>query len=185
MELDHERLVFLDFEACSLSQHSWPIEIGMSRLVPAKQSFEVVTWDALIQPHPAWPQDAWSSQSAEIHGITRAELAAAPPAEVIARVVEEQLRGKFVISDSPPHETYWLNTLLSTIGPARHLLINDFDQAVHSVFKSSDRAIDMVYETMERTRVPHRAGPDSARLAKSWARGVKECVASPEVRPED
>lgn len=174
MHFDHERLIFLDFEACSLSQNSWPIEIGMSSLVLKDDAYTVKTWDRLIKPDDTWSMSAWSHQSQGVHNISRADLDAGVPAHELAETVREKLRGKVVISDSPPHETYWLNTLLCAGQGAMHLIINDFDQAAFSLFKASDYAVDMIFETLERTHAPHRAGPDSARLAKAWVRGIQE-----------
>ena len=58
-------LVFLDFEASSLSDKSYPVEVGWV--------WEDGTEEAhLIRPAPHWTD--WDMKAQEIHGIPRAEL---------------------------------------------------------------------------------------------------------------
>ncbi len=59
----------LDFEASSLSQKSWPIEIGLAWL----DGGEVQTWSTLIRPEQDWNLSDWAPQSAAVHGITLEE----------------------------------------------------------------------------------------------------------------
>jgi len=37
----------------------------------------------------------------------------------------------------------------------------------------SGLALDMLYETLEQRTAPHRAGPDSARLAHAWRKAMQ------------
>jgi len=53
---DIEKFATLDFEASSLSQDSWPIEVGLSWLAGG----EVQTWSTLIRPAPDWNLSEWA-----------------------------------------------------------------------------------------------------------------------------
>lgn len=169
--MQKEDFAFLDFEASSLSGGSWPIEVGISTLHEDVNDVCVKTWSSLIYPHSSWDREEWSWQSANVHGLTFQDLERAPDAEHVAHEVLKRLTGKIVVSDAPDFDGRWLRKLLMSTGYSPDLNLNDFDQAAFSVFEGA--SLDMLYETLEKTRVPHRAGPDSARLAKAWAVGIK------------
>ncbi|QCO54618.1 hypothetical protein EOK75_01610 [Pseudorhodobacter turbinis] len=56
-----EKFATLDFEASSLSQESWPIEVGLSWLADG----EVQTWSTLIRPTPGRSPRATTDASAK------------------------------------------------------------------------------------------------------------------------
>ncbi|MBJ3764614.1 hypothetical protein ILP92_17920 [Maribius pontilimi] len=88
---------FLDFEASSLASNSWPVEIGIARVVDGA----VVTESQLIKPHPSWEEAAWSSESAEVHGLSRSILdAEGLEASEVAKWFKERNIG-LAISDAP------------------------------------------------------------------------------------
>lgn len=159
-------LLFLDFEASSLAADSWPVEIGLSSV-----SLEgVETWASLIRPRPTWSMDAWNPHSALIHGIPRTELDAAPSADEVATMALSRMEGKILVSDAPEFEVRWLHRLLEG-RVVEGIKIADFDHIAARRFES--RTLDWVYEGLERRRAPHRAGPDSARLAGAWHDGLR------------
>ncbi|MEH6505987.1 MAG: hypothetical protein V7786_06870 [Sulfitobacter litoralis] len=157
-----EQFATLDFEASSLSENSWPIEVGLSWLVAG----EVRTWSGLIRPAIEWKLADWSPHSAVVHGIPIEDLADAPHARDIARGLLEQLGGRTLVSDAPEFESRWLSRLMKAalmdVTPA----IEDYHRVSFANF--SGLALDMLYEALERRPVPHRAGPDSARLVHAW-----------------
>lgn len=170
---EHEDLVFLDFEASSLSEDSWPIEVGLSSLVRDGGNYVVKTWDSLIRPDPRWLESAWSPISAQVHGIARATLNTAPPAAEVAEEVRSRVHGKIVIVDSVPFDGHWLNQLFWAGSGRARLSLNDLNRSASLAFKEDGAALDQLHETLRRIYVPHRAGPDSARLAKAWAAAIK------------
>jgi DNA polymerase III subunit epsilon len=154
-------ILFLDFEASSLSAASWPIEIGWSVL----REDEIVTNSTLIRPRPSWTD--WSEASAAIHGIRREDLDVAPEADVVA--VRTDAFGSYsVVSDNSAWEQRWLDRLRegrpSIPVSDLHLVAAD---------RLGPRAVDWMYERLERRRVPHRAGPDSRRLAEAYLYGAR------------
>lgn len=162
-----ESFVILDFEASSLSLKSWPIEIGLSWI----EEGAVQTWSSLIRPAATWDLDDWSSQSAAVHRIAFSNLAAAASAQDVAQIFLKILAGRQLVSDAPEFETRWLTRLLHAAGHDEIPSIENFERVSFALY--SGYALDMLYETLERRAAPHRAGPDSARLANSWLRAAR------------
>ena len=101
-----------------------------------------------------------------VHRIALQDLEDAPAA---CNVVDDFLRylgDKVLVSDAPEFEARWLSRLLQSCGHAKNLKIADYHGTSFARF--SGLALDMLYETLERRPAPHRAGPDSARLAHAW-----------------
>lgn len=159
-----EKFAVLDFEASSLSADSWPIEVGLSWI----ENGSVRTWSSLIRPATNWPLPDWSQQSAAIHGIRISELETAPPAHQVACELMRKVKDRILVSDAPEFEDRWLSRLLNTHTSelkATHP-IEHFDTVSFALF--AEYPLDTVYETLARSTAPHRAGPDSARLAGAW-----------------
>lgn len=159
-----ENYAMLDFEASSLSLESWPIEVGLSWL----EGGETQTWSSLIRPAPEWEMSDWSAQSAAVHGIAIEALLDAPTALAVIDNLFNNLAGKTMLSDAPDFEQRWLARLLNAAGRTSAPSIRDYHHISFHLF--SGLALDMLYESLERNIAPHRAGPDSARLAKAWAK---------------
>lgn len=106
--------VFLDFEASSLSKHSYPIEIAWVFEDGRSRSF-------LITPLANWTD--WSPDAQSIHGITREMLALKGTS--ISFVVDEMMRdleGHVLHASSPSWDGKWLSVLLRAAGRPRHAL---------------------------------------------------------------
>ena len=86
-------LVFLDFEASSLSKTSFPIEIGWV--------FEDGQGEGhLIRPAPGWSD--WDESAAKIHGISRAQLEGqGTPHDEICRHMLDCLTGHTLFASAP------------------------------------------------------------------------------------
>lgn len=157
-----ERFAVLDFEASSLSDISWPIEVGLSWI----ENDRLQTWSSLIQPHPKWDISDWSIQSEAVHQIPLVDLQSAPSASSVARELISRSFNLTLVSDAPEFEHHWLSRLLDTGGVGAVPAIEDFHAVSFAHYNGI--ALDMLYEKLELTKVPHRAGPDSARLASGW-----------------
>ena len=154
----------IDFEASSLSSESWPIEIGLSWL----DEGEVRTWSSLMRPSRSWSLDDWSDESAAVHRIPIELVLAAPSVDVVAARFYEALGTRQFVSDAPDFETHWLTRMTEAADlPAKGTVL-DFHRVSFANFNGL--ALDLLYETIERKAVPHRAGPDSARLVAGWCR---------------
>jgi DNA polymerase III subunit epsilon len=154
-------ILFLDFEASSLSPASWPIEIGWSVL----REGEIRTASSLIRPRASWTD--WSEVSARIHGIRLEDLHAAPEADMVAARTDA-FRSYQVVSDNAAWEQRWLDRLRE--GRPR-ILVEDLHDVAPA--RITPRGLDWMYERLERRRAPHRAGPDSRRLAEAYFYGAR------------
>ena len=115
-------LVFLDFEASSLSKRSYPIEVAWVFEDGRRESH-------LIRPASEW-QD-WDDAAEAIHGIARAELLAKGDdhSEVAQRMVDE-LTGHDLLASAPSWDGKWLSVLLRAAKLPRHSLrLRDSDDA--------------------------------------------------------
>ncbi len=161
-----EKFAVLDFEASGLSPHGWPVEIGLSWI----ENGSVETWSSLIRPAPTWDLADWSPQSAAVHGIPLSDLETAPSATKVAENFLHVLGKQHLVSDAPKFELRWLSRLLQANNYDRIPLIENFHVISFALF--DNYALDLLYETLERRRAPHRAGPDSARLAGAWLKAA-------------
>ncbi|WP_300548752.1 hypothetical protein [Roseovarius sp.] len=157
----------MDFEASSLSDKSWPIEVGLSWL----DSGEIRTWSPLIRPAVGWNLSERSAQSAAIHGIPLESLQDAPPVFKVTEAFLSNLAGKIPVSDAPEFETRWLSRRFDASGLGGKPAVEDYHGVTFASF--SGLALDMLYETLERRPAPHRAGLDSARLAAGWRKALQ------------
>jgi hypothetical protein len=156
-------IVFLDFEASSLSKHSYPIEVAWVFEDGRSQSF-------LIRPKPGWVD--WSADAQKIHGISRGLLQ--EKGSDIALVVGEmlsQLSGNELYASSPSWDGKWLSMLLRGAGVPRHalrlrksddLFIEEASAILHS--RAEFDAAVLVGDVIERSEPDnpaHRALPDA------------------------
>lgn len=161
-------VVFLDLEASSLAPDGWPIEIGLTWI---DELDELVTWSSLIRPHPSWNIAAWCADAEAIHRLTQADLSVSRPAEDVAAEANAMIADRLMISDGRKADARWLDQLLATAGSHREMPILDYDASALQRFDGA--ALDALYTSLTRRRAPHRAGPDSRRLARAWRRALE------------
>ena len=164
--------VFIDFEASSLAPNGWPIEVGIAWV----NNGTIVVESKLIRPVSTWSMNDWHPESEAVHGISRADLDNAEPAENVAIWLRDKLQGKLVVSDAPEFDQRWLDGLMQTIGGAPEIKLGDFDQVAWWGFSEMDGRIapgrlHRVYETLVNENTVHRAGDDAAKLARAWLAG--------------
>lgn len=98
----------LDIEASGFGVGSYPIEIGF--VLPAGRS-----WCSLVRPEPDWQH--WDPKAAAMHGITREQLLHfGRGVREVADVLNTELRGLTVYTDSWGHDFTWLNRLYDASG---------------------------------------------------------------------
>ena len=163
-----ERFAILDFEASSLSAGSWPIEVGLSFL----EGGDVRTWSSLIRPDPSWDVEDWSPASAAIHGISLEELAVAPDRSSVVQEFHRTLGSRKLVSDAPEFEERWLGRFLG-LDPAQCGLTVEFIDHVTLTVLDREQVMTM-HDTIRQTEAPHRAGPDTARLAAGWLAALND-----------
>ena len=131
---DPATLLFLDFEASSLSQNSSPIEIGCSRLINGP----TVTPSSLIRPDPTSDLDDWNPAAQKVRGIALSDLEAAPPAIDVAWLFHPDLSSCMAFSDQPEFETHWLNRVLA-VADLAPVPVQHFSQGLDEITKADRR----------------------------------------------
>lgn len=147
---------FIDFEASSLSDDSYPIEVGW---VFEDGSGE----DHLIRPAPGWTD--WDAGAEATHGISRDVLEAQGEdhAAVARRLLEALSPAEAVYCSAPSWDGKWLSVLLRAAGLPRHALrLKDTDEAYALVVRAvlgegaSDEAVG---DIRVRARLATSVGP--------------------------
>ena len=167
--------VFLDFEASSLADDSYPIEVGWV--------FEDGRTEVhLIRPAPAWTD--WSDKAQAIHGISRETLTAeGAPHDEVARRMLDTLAEHQVYASAPSWDGKWLSLLLRAAGLPRHALrLKDTDEAQcesareilgpvlhpHDLGPAVRRVVNAVREAASHQKVKHRALDDAVQEMEIW-----------------
>jgi hypothetical protein len=181
-------IAFVDFEASSLADDSYPIEVGWV--------FEDGEGEGhLIRPAPAWMD--WDPAAEAIHGLARSRLEAeGAPAELVARRVLEALGPHRAVCSAPSWDGKWLSVLLRAGGLPRHALrLADADEVHLSAAREAlagvvpvgelDSAAAAILDEARRALagepVRHRAVDDARAEWRLW-REVKR-LASAAPRP--
>lgn len=164
-------IVFLDFEASSLSKKSVPIEVawifedGRSR-------------SALIRPAADW--DDWAVDAEAIHGISRELLASEGlPVNQVAAEMIEVLTGHDLYASAPSWDGKWLSVLLRAAGLPRHALKlgksrDAFLAAAREVIGAAasetelSKLVDRIVEESKAAIPAHRALADATLELTRW-----------------
>jgi DNA polymerase III epsilon subunit-like protein len=174
-------VLFLDIEATSLSNTSYPIELGWTDLVGAGEAY-------LIRRHASWGDD-WDPRAQAVHGITREQLEAEglPVEKVVARFLAAA-EGKTVITDAPAFDAAWLNEALMACGhPVGMVRLNGLRDeliaailpdcvAFHGAAAADDWAAEIVDGRLRRRERrgnrAHRALADAQENRRLWLSAV-------------
>lgn len=168
--------VFLDFEASSLSDDSYPIEVAWV--------FEDGRSEGhLIAPAENWTD--WDDAAEAIHGIKRASLhSEGEPHDRVAGRMVEVLAGHDLFASAPSWDGKWLSVLLRGAGLPRHALrLRDTDEAIRETVAAILRAavsratLDREVHTIlarasaaKSNRPAHRALADAQGEFETWRR---------------
>lgn len=154
-------IVFLDFEASSLSDNSYPIEVGWV--------FEDGRGeDHLIRPAPLWTD--WDPNAEAIHGFTRARLIAeGEPHDAVARHLLASLGAHEVFATAPSWDGKWLSVLLRAAGLPRHAMrLKDADAAHLAAARGSPELVVRARAQLSDRPVRHRALADAEAELRLW-----------------
>ncbi len=179
-------LVFLDFEASSLSERSYPVEVGWVFEDGQEE-------DHLIRPPPAWTD--WDPSAEAIHRIGREELLARGRDHTkVAQRMVEVLTGHDLCASAPSWDGKWLSALLRAAGLPRHTLRlrgsdEVLDEAVRpilaAVLPSSelDAAVAglLARNKIQQPNPAHRALADARQERERWV-AVREAAKDLAVR---
>lgn len=164
-------IVFLDFEASSLSKKSFPIEVAWVFENGESRS-------ALIRPAPDWTD--WSPEAEAIHGIPRQRLLdEGASVGSIATEMIDALSGHKLYASAPSWDGKWLSALLRAAGYPRHALrLARSEEAFFDAARMAaganltDGEISALVETIlvetEPVTLAHRALPDAVLELERW-----------------
>lgn len=159
-------MLFLDIEASSLSEGSYPIEVAWG-----DESGQIESH--LINPY-LYPDSYtdWSPDAQAVHGLSRAYLSknGKDPKHVAERVCS-QLNGHLVVSDAPDFDNFWLQRLCDAAGIAKPIEIQHIESQLQKVLpieywmsesEADKLPIEHIYErALEKHPLPmHRAAND-------------------------
>lgn len=103
-------IAIIDFEASAFT--GYPIEVGVAVYDPDRPYLSV--WSSLIKPTVEWLEFMqWDQRSAQVHGITRAEIMKAPSAFDVGRQLNALL-GPIGVAycDGGSLDQRWLSLLM-------------------------------------------------------------------------
>jgi hypothetical protein len=158
-------IVFLDFEASSLSDDSYPIEVGWVFEDGREESH-------LIRPAPDWTD--WDPMAEAVHHIALERLLAeGTPHDVVAHRVLEVLGPHEVYASAPSWDGKWLSVLLRGAGLPRHAMrLKDTDaaqlDAARGLGETAADVIERARQAAEALPVSHRALDDARRELWIW-----------------
>ena len=112
-------LAVIDFEASSLDDDSYPMEVGLA-LWPGPDE-PILGWSTLIRPAGDWARRGhWSPASAKVHGIRGSDLLAhGRSPERIASALNEALGpGAVAWCDGGPYDAHWARRWLCCTDPS-------------------------------------------------------------------
>ncbi|MTH95267.1 hypothetical protein [Roseibium sp. RKSG952] len=164
--------IVIDFEASSLNDGSYPIELGYCDLDMNSGGF-------LIKPKPEWAD--WHPDAASAHGIPRELLFAVgiPIREAAERINYMADSGKSFLCDGGASDQRWYEALFRETDTVPEIMtLRDFDlrlnaaASLHKDLGNKLGDLDVLCEMRDRGILasPHRAEPD-ARVLAAFARG--------------
>ena len=159
----------IDFEASSLEQDSYPIEVGLALWFLPEEP--VRGWSTLIRPAWDWTRNGhWSPASAKIHGIRGRDLLAQgqEPALVATALNEAIGRGATAWCDGGPYDAHWMRALFKAGGVKPVFTLGDWHQLAATLGRAArERALDW----LEKATVRHRARVDAELLLLALMHG--------------
>ncbi|TMV02589.1 hypothetical protein FGK63_20390 [Ruegeria sediminis] len=161
---------FIDFEASSLSQNSWPIEVGIATI----NDGQIESWGSLIRPAASWDLEDWDLAAELKTGINRHELYDAPaPRDVADELIQRAETSDFVLySDAPAFDANWLRVLMDEHPSDQRVQALDFDTLINTRMSQDMKAWERVYNYLDSHPAPHRAEADARRLASAFLEGA-------------
>jgi hypothetical protein len=156
-------LAFIDFEASSLAERSYPIEVAW---IFADGTYE----SHLIRPAAKWID--WDPEAEAIHGLSREHLMAeGEPHEHVARRMVEALAGHELCASAPSWDGKWLSALLRAAAFPRHTLrlrdtddvLRDTAEAILAPVVTAADLGPMVAQLLALAAIRHPAAPPAHR----------------------
>lgn len=161
--------IFIDLEASSLADDSFPIEIAWSTPDAEIHRF-------LIAPDPSWTD--WSPEAEELHGVSRERIERNGwPVDYVCAQFLDSIGDTPLYSDAPDFDNRWLNRLFEaakgtpspvTIGHLDDLLIERVKKPWEFNWQAMIKIDEIKATTREKMGGRHTAGGDVGYLIQLW-----------------
>jgi hypothetical protein len=170
LTVDDKAILFVDLEASGLSNLSYPIEIGWASL--SADGRQLQTDAILIRPDADWRENGeWSMDAQRMHGLSMKEIRTqgADVMDVVPRF-EAAIAGCILTSDAPQEDSFWIERLYDAAGRRFQGRIQALRAIRMSLIAQRGVSPRLAFERLDfaaaRDPIPHRAGPDAARMAR-------------------
>lgn len=175
----------MDFEASSLSDQSYPIEVAWSGADGNVQSF-------LINPSTVSAWTDWNPESEEIHGIPRNQLLQQGYSPIhVCTVMQESLGPTLIYTDAPNYDEFWCRRLFqATQIPFPAWKFSNIDDLLCDMFYASkadcvttptirefcDWLEELKYSARQNAPGEHRAAWDVDYLVELYEQACAQCA---------
>jgi DNA polymerase-3 subunit epsilon len=163
-------LAVIDFEASSLDQDGYPIEVGLAFWPSPDEA--IYGWSTLIEPAGEWTRHGhWSPKSAKVHGISGRELLAngMPVDRVAARLNEMLGSERIAWCDGDAYDIHWTGELFKAAKATPLFHLGAWHRLLAMVGPTMrERGL----EWLEQAPARHRAREDAEQLVRALAYAV-------------
>ena len=159
-------LIVLDFEASSLSDISYPIEVGVALALKVDGPLRV--WSSLIQPGRDWTfRQDWDPAAERVHHIPPALLATGQTPSEVAKALNAIIGpvGQ-AYCDGGHYDGLWLERLFKSARVEPAFVLWDLAR----LFLPNRTLFRRFGAILDESSAPHRAGADAARLCAALVR---------------
>ncbi len=160
-------LTVIDFEASSLDQDGYPIEVGLA-LWPGPDE-AIFGWSTLVQPVGEWSRHGhWSPKSAKVHGILGRDLLAnGQSVGRVAAALNEAL-GTATIAwcDGDAYDVHWTGALFKAADTTPLFVLGDWHRLTAML---SPAMRERGLRWLEQAPTRHRAREDAEQLLLALA----------------
>lgn len=163
---EKKKICIVDFEASSLSQGSYPIQIGWG----FPETGEV--FSHLIKPANDWTLEFWDEKSASIHNISyKTLLDYGESCETVLNDFMSSIKNAFCYSDAPPFDQYWLYKLMEGAGqPVQEIPFYKIQDAVAIKYNDSKYYYRIKEQVQRIHPATHHADQDVKHMMEIWNR---------------
>ncbi|RRJ83873.1 hypothetical protein [Aestuariirhabdus litorea] len=153
--------LFIDYEASSLHEGSYPIEVGV-----AMADGSSLSW--LIRPEPGW--NDWDPVSESVHKIPLALLQReGRGAREVAYELNARFARKVLYCDGLPYDSYWQQRLFEAAGFSAAFELRSVASLLDPAQRACWQAVRDAIAASEAV-VLHRADNDARLLQQTWRR---------------
>lgn len=162
------KIALVDVEASGLMKGSFPVEVAWT----TGTSIDSM----LINPDNVWDTGRWDVDAEALHGISIQQLKrSGRHPQIVAATLENTFRGRIVFSDSPSHDSLWLDVLHDAVGVSRTYKVESLGKLLAFMSVTAEEAYG-VFETVRKSFDPRgraEAGVNFLKVVVETATGAR------------